>query len=153
MPEVPGGVPMPPHAYIPGVNSRHPEGWFDDIKSGVTSALSPAALHHTQAWSAGWAYLEAGYYWECHEVLESVWLHTPTPSAERDLVQALIQLANARLKIRMQRYKAARRLCGMVRAHLERCPQDRPILGVSVETVAEMVRDTEQRLFDENRAI
>ena len=36
-------------------------------------------------------------------------------SDERRLLQALIQLANAQLKLKMQRPKAAKRLCIMVR--------------------------------------
>jgi len=45
-------------------------------------------------------------------------------------VQAIIQLANARLKLRMDRPGAARRLCGMVRAHLDRVPEGAAPLGL-----------------------
>jgi hypothetical protein len=41
-------------------------------------------------------------------------------SEERCLLQALIQLANAQLKLRMHRPKAASRLCIMVRGLLEK---------------------------------
>jgi uncharacterized protein len=137
LPEAPGGIPMPPHAYVPGRNARHPEDWFDAIKAGVTPDLSAAALADTAAWRAGLAYLDAGYFWECHEVLEAVWMQTPDPSPEREMVQAVIQLANARLKLRMDRPRATLRLCAMVEGHLARIPDDLPIL----ELTAGQVRD------------
>ncbi len=127
---------MPPHAYIPGRTARHPENWFDPIKASVGPDTPLAKMHNTAAFQAGMGYLQAGFFWECHEVLEAVWMQTPAGSPEREMVQAIIQLANGRLKLRMQRPKAARRLCGMVRGHLERCPKDRVILGLTVDEVA-----------------
>ncbi|SFE77842.1 hypothetical protein SAMN04488523_110109 [Sulfitobacter brevis] len=137
---------MPPHAYVPGVNARHPEGWFDSIKASVTPEMPVSALATTQAWRAGWLYFDAGFYWECHEVLEAVWMQTPDASAERDMVQAVIQLANARLKIRMQRPRAAWRLCAMVEAHLARCPREGAILGVPVARVSGLLYRTVKQL-------
>ena len=75
-------------------------------------------------------------------MLEAVWLHTPEWSAERDMVQALIQLANARIKIRMQRPNAARRLCDMVLAHLSRCPVAVPTLGLERPEIERLVQET-----------
>lgn len=134
---------MPPHAYVPGKNERHSEDWFDGMKVGVQGDIAAKDLHQTQAWQAGLAYFEAGFFWECHEVLEAVWLRTPDPSAERDMVQAIIQLANARLKLLMKRPRATLRLCEMVRVHLARCPQEDPTLGMSVRELIPLVRDTE----------
>ncbi|KIN65342.1 DUF309 domain containing protein [Sulfitobacter noctilucae] len=130
-----GTIPLPPHAYIPGQNARHPEDWFDEIKSSVHPGTILAGMHHTAAFRAGLKYLERGYFWECHEVLEAVWLQTPEGSAERNMVQALIQLANARLKLLMQRPKAAKRLVAMVGEHLARIPSDQVILGLTVAGV------------------
>ena len=138
MPERAGGIRMPPWAYIPGRTARHPEDWFDDIKSSVRPGMTPEDLQRTAAFAAGLHYLDTGYFWECHEVLEAVWMQTAEGSAERDMVQALIQLANARLKLRMARPNAARRLCDMVDAHLARLP-DGAILGVSPDRLREMV--------------
>ncbi|WP_299828143.1 DUF309 domain-containing protein [uncultured Roseobacter sp.] len=132
----------PSHVYVPGKTPRHPEGWFDDIKSNVDPVNSPAALHQTQAFQAGLAYLGAGYFWECHEVLEAVWMRTADPSAERDVVQALIQLANARLKLLMGRHRAAHRLCDIVQAHLARCPDDMPVLGLRIDLLQSELQAT-----------
>ena len=131
MPDLPGGIPKPPHAYIPGQTPRHPEDWFDPIKDGVREARTAAELAQTKAFRAGLAYLEAGYFWECHEVLEAVWMQTGQDTAEREMVQALIQLANARLKLRMDRPRAVARLCDMVEAHLDRLPPDDAVLGIA----------------------
>lgn len=80
---------------MPGQTARHPEGWFDPLKTVNTDPFDSPAMR------AGLDYLHAGYFWECHEVLEAVWLALPDPSSERHMVQAVIQLANARLKLAM----------------------------------------------------
>ncbi|XDA99128.1 DUF309 domain-containing protein [Sulfitobacter sp. LCG007] len=146
MPEPAGSAPLrPPFAHVPGRNARHPEGRFDAVKDSV-EGVSLDVLHRTQAFRTGLIWLEEGYYWECHEVLEPVWMRTPDPSPERSMVQALIQLANARLKLRMDRPGAARRLCGITAGHLASCPGDAVILGLRVGTVAEMLEETSTAL-------
>ncbi|GFE49726.1 hypothetical protein So717_14790 [Roseobacter cerasinus] len=134
----------PSHAYVPGQTARHPEDWFESIKATV--GTSPDRLWDTSAFQTGLAYLGAGYFWECHEVLEAVWLHTADPSAEREMVQALIQLANARLKLQMQRPRAARRLCAMVQGHLAGCGGEAEVLGLRVRDVQEEVAATLKRV-------
>lgn len=141
--EGPDDIPRPLHRYVPGRTPRHPETWFDPIKSSVTKTTAPDALQHTAAFQAGLVYLAEGYHWECHEVLEAVWMQAPDPSPERDMTQALIQLANARLKLEMQRPRATRRLCEMVRAHLDRLPQVEAVMGVRVADIREAVAVTE----------
>jgi hypothetical protein len=134
-------IPMPPHAYVPGFSPRHSPRLFDEVKASVTADVPMHRLHETQAFRAGQRYFEAGCFWECHEVLEAVWLHTRDPSPERDMVLALIQLANARLKILMRQPLAARRLCDMVETHLSRCPEDRAVLGLQVDHMLALVTD------------
>jgi hypothetical protein len=99
----------PPHAYVPGQTARHPEGLFDPLKAGL-SDVAPSDLVDTPAWTSGLAFLEGGYFWEAHEVLEAVWLACPPNSPERLMVQAVIQYANARLKGRMGQPRAMARL-------------------------------------------
>lgn len=110
----------PTHAYVPGQTPRHPEGCFDTIRDTAEPGMDAAALAATDAFQTGLAYLEQGYFWEAHEVLEPVWMILPEDGEPRIFVQALIQLANARLKFRMDRPKAALRLCAMVRELLEK---------------------------------
>lgn len=97
----------PEHRYIPGQTPRHPEDLFDDIRNTVHSCKDLRKCH---AMSMGRAFYDDGYYWEAHEVLEAVWLNLGPNSGERYAVQALIQLANGRLKLRMGMPKAAVRL-------------------------------------------
>lgn len=116
-----GDLPLPDHAYLPGQTTRHAEGAFDVLRDSARPGMGAAALADTPAFRAGLLYLEKGYFWEAHEVLEPVWMAQPQGSAERYFLQALIQLANARLKARMQRPRAVARLGAMVVRHLDEC--------------------------------
>jgi uncharacterized protein len=136
------GVSVPPHAYVPGLNARHPEDWFDHIKASVTDETPIELLGQTEAWLVGLSYFHDGYFWECHEVLEAVWMRAPDPSPERTIIQAMIQLANARLKIRMGKPNAARRLCTMVDDLLQQCGAGEAILGLRLSDIAAWVHET-----------
>jgi uncharacterized protein len=107
-----------PHAYVPGQSPRHAEGMFDRFKD-ARPGDALAELASSQAWAAGRAFLAEGYFWEAHEVLEALWLACPPNGAERLSVQAAIQLANAGLKARMGRPKAALRLLALARARAD----------------------------------
>ncbi len=112
---------LPPHAYVPGQTPRHPEGAFDTLRDTARAGMSAEALADSAAFRAGLKYLEGEFFWEAHEVLEPVWMALPERSPERHLVQALIQLANARLKARMNRPRAVARLGAIVAGHLGAC--------------------------------
>ncbi|MEP3278893.1 MAG: DUF309 domain-containing protein [Stappiaceae bacterium] len=94
------------HAYVPGQTDRHPEGFLDGLKTQIDLQ----SLDTSIAWKAGLHFLQNGYYWEAHEVLEAVWMAAPENSPEKIFVQAVIQRANAELKMRMERPRAAARL-------------------------------------------
>ena len=108
----------PAYAHIPGRNARHPEGTFEAICAAALSPTTSETAAENIAWQAGISFLETGFYWEAHEVLEPVWLNARANSPERFLVHALIQLANAALKQVMGRPKASLRLCAIARSHL-----------------------------------
>lgn len=135
-------IPLPPHAYVPGQNARHAEGWFDGIKETARPGMDLSALARSRAFEVGLAYLEAGYFWECHEVLEAVWMALPEGTPERSLVQAIIQLANARLKLRMQRPKATARLCDIAEGHLDAIGATNPVFGVQVGAIQDQIAQT-----------
>ena len=117
---------FPEYPYVPGRTPRHPEGWFDAIRDTVRPGATARELADSPAWAAGLAYLEDGFFWEAHEVLEPVWMALPHGSREREMVQALIQLANACLKREMGRPRAVLRLCRMVAGHLQRPQRTTP---------------------------
>ncbi|WP_254694160.1 DUF309 domain-containing protein [Sulfitobacter sp. SK012] len=137
-----GGISWPPYAYVPGLNARHPEGYFDAQKADVKPGMSPRNLAESRAFAIGRAYFDAGFFWECHEVLEAVWLVTTPASPEREIVQALIQLANARLKLLMERPKAALRLCDIVEAHIAQLGGTNLIMGVEQGALLDELRQT-----------
>lgn len=110
-------IELPGHAYVPGMTARHESGAFDHLSASVQPGMSVTALADTPAWHAGLTFLKAGYFWEAHEVLEAIWIALPNASVDRQLVQALIQYANAGLKQKMGRPNAASRLNVRAAAH------------------------------------
>lgn len=107
--------------------------------------MTLAELEGSAAWAAGWHFLDAGFYWEAHEVLEPVWMALPDGSAERRFVQAVIQAANAGLKARMERPGAVRRLAGIVEGLLQEFSPDAVILGRSADTVRAVASAAQER--------
>ncbi|WP_439143513.1 DUF309 domain-containing protein [Planktotalea sp.] len=100
----------PTHAYVPGKTMRHPEGAFDGVRDTVKPDLTIEQLAECEAFVSGLNYIQSGFFWEAHEVLEPVWMILPDPSRERAFVQGVIQIANGLLKLEMGRPKAAARL-------------------------------------------
>ena len=111
----PSGAHWPSHAYVPGLTERHPDDAFDDLKRTVRPGAAAHELAACEAFRTALRWLDAGYGWEAHELLEPVWMALPDGGAERRFVQALIQLANGRLKLAMARPKAALRLVRLAR--------------------------------------
>ena len=124
-------VKLPPYAHVPGQNARHAEGAFDAICA--TAVGDPAALERSAAWRAGLEWLDRGYFWEAHEAMEAVWQALPVNSAERRLVRAMIQAANAGLKARMRQMRAVARLVAEARQLLAdaRLGGDARLMGLS----------------------
>jgi len=122
--------PPPDHKHIPGVNARHPEDAFDWIR------MQAAPQADNPAWLYGLQLLREGFYWEAHEVLEPVWMAAAPNSAEKAMAQAVIQLANAALKLDMGKLKAAARLAAMVEDLAGQARQGGAVvLGVEAEAV------------------
>ena len=125
-------APLPDHKHIPGVNARHPEDAFDWIREQAAAEAGNAA------WVYGLRLQREGFYWEAHEVLETVWMTAPPNSAEKAMARAVIQLANAALKLDMGKLKAAARLAGIVEALTAEAGQGGAVvLGVDVAGVAQ----------------
>jgi len=135
----------PTQAYVPGKTPRHEEGAFDSVRATARAGMSVDALTDCAAFQTGLEYLDTGYYWEAHEVLEPVWMVLPNNSDERYLVQALIQLANARLKLCMGRPKAALRLCGIVQKLLWSISMT-VVMGIDIAEVCNEVAGFAQHL-------
>src|SRR5262249_53739427 len=55
---------------------------------------------------------DRGYFWEAREILEAVWAAAPQGGRERILLRACILIANANLRLRMEKPGSAARLFG-----------------------------------------
>ena len=99
----------PPYAYVPGQTKRHTDDIFDTIKNDA-KGIDYRAFEQTSTFWYATAFLKEGFYWESHEVFEALWLRCPPESSEKKLIQALIQIANMHLKLKMGRSNASVRL-------------------------------------------
>lgn len=101
---------LPGHAHVPGENDRHEEGFLAPIIDMVPLRTLSDEAGVNIGWLYGLRLLRLGYYWEAHEVWEAVWMRAAPNSREKRFLQAMIHLANAALKRRMGRARAAERL-------------------------------------------
>ena len=131
---------LPPRPYLPGQTERPDEAIFEPLKEGLSPAMTPEEMAQSAAFLGGKEAFAQGYFWEAHELWEAVWMVLPPASAERHLLQGLIQLANGGLKARMGRENAARRIAALAdtalrEAFLQR--QER-LMGLGRAEVEEM---------------
>ena len=101
---------LPPHAYIPGQTQRHHEAQFDEIISSIPSVIDFETLQTLSAFHTVLNYMQHGFYWEAHEILEAIWMNTAQNSIERLFTQCIIHLANANLKHIMKRKTATQKI-------------------------------------------
>jgi hypothetical protein len=101
---------MPRWAYNPGTDRAPDHEPLDAAKrlvplrfNGFVPADDPAFLY-------GLALHDGGFFWEAHEIWEAVWKAAPMNGRDRLALRALIQIANAGLKRRIERPRAAARL-------------------------------------------
>ncbi|WP_420324527.1 DUF309 domain-containing protein [Mameliella sp.] len=134
----------PTHAHVPGQNARHPEGAFDHIRASARPGMTPAEMAESEAFRHGLFYIDSGFYWEAHEVLEPIWMALPE-GQDRRFLQALIQTANAFLKQEMMRPGAALRLCGIARELLPPS-RDAQVMGIGAGRVHAMLDSLEVEL-------
>jgi hypothetical protein len=78
----------------------------------------------------GLALNDAGFFWEAHEILEAVWKVAPQRGRDRILLRACIQVANANLKLSLQRPRAAHRLLQDALSELDELAM-RPPAGIA----------------------
>lgn len=119
-PKASGPLPWPQWAYVPGDAAGQDA---DYITLDLAKALVPPAFRgyvpaRHPALRYGLALNDRGYFWESQEVLEAVWAAAPQGGRERILLRACIQIANANLRLRMQKAHSAARLFGDALAEL-----------------------------------
>jgi hypothetical protein len=113
-------LPLPRWAYVPGetadAEADHDTLW--QAKALVPPRFRDYVPARHPALRYAIALNDAGYFWESHEVLQAVWAAAPQGGRERILLRACIQIANANLKLRMQKPLAAARSLGEALAEL-----------------------------------
>jgi hypothetical protein len=113
-PSTAASLPLPRWAYVPGetadAEADHDTLW--QAKALVPSRFRGFVPARHPALRYGIALNDSGYFWESQEILEAVWAAAPQGGRERMLLRACIQIANANLRLRMQKPRAAARLLG-----------------------------------------
>lgn len=130
------GLALPDHAYLPGINPRSEDVVLEQAKALAAPQTRSQNWQENVAWLYGIRLIREGYYWEAHEVLETVWMNAAPNSREKALVQALIHGANARLKRKLGKSNAASRLVALSTEACERAYENGggSVLGLSEET-------------------
>jgi uncharacterized protein len=126
---------LPAQPYVPGRTPRPERGIVFEIAKRAPAVTDPECWERNEAYLAGLRLYAKGYFWEAHEVWEPVWMHARPNSVERHLIQALIQTANAGLKIAMGRHPAASRLALLARERFYdvAASSRRQVMGLEIE--------------------
>jgi hypothetical protein len=95
---------LPPYTYVPGGRVPHPISDPRGHSHGETlSQARPIvgdAWHESPDYLRGVALFNAGFYWEAHEAWERLWHAHGRTGPVADVLQALIKLAAAGVKVR-----------------------------------------------------
>lgn len=114
-------LPMPAYRYIPGLQ---PHPYRGDGGHRHLDGMHPGG---DLCWRHGLDLFDHRFYWESHEVWEPLWLSLPAGSAEKELVQAMIQWAASLLKWHMGAPEAAARLRSRAMLRVETAQQAGPL--------------------------
>lgn len=103
-------LPLPRSAYLPGGGDEPDRPALERAKALVRARFDLFVPAEDCGFRYGLALHDASYFWEAHEIWEAVWMAAPMNGRDRLALRALIQIANAGLKRRMGRVRAAARL-------------------------------------------
>src|SRR5260370_4588215 len=120
-------LPLPRWAYVPGETEEANADY--ETLAQITGLVPPRFGGYVPARHPALRYAIAlndpGYFWESQEILETVWAAAPQGGRERILLRACILIANANLRLRMQKPNAAARLLGELKALARNAPARR----------------------------
>lgn len=133
--------PLPSSRFVPG-QAPHPrrtdQGHSYAQPEPQPSSCPPDQWQHSEAYRYGIDLYNHGYWWESHEVFETLWNSAGHRSEQGNFFQALIQLAAANLKLFMGNRQAAQNLLQRGLVRLERVPDF--YMGMDVVRLTEGVR-------------
>lgn len=137
-----GRRPFPRYAYRPGTDTPHPRRHPEGHAYGAPDPAPPPVCEEAWRENGDWLHAvdlyNAGYYWECHELLEGLWNAAGRRSETGRLLRALVQVAGAALKRAQGESAGARRLAAKALGTLESASG--PALGLDVPAFARAVR-------------
>lgn len=143
-------VPLPRWVYRPGRDAAPDRVTLDRIKESVPARFDAFVPADTPALVYALALNDAGFFWECHEVLEAIWKVAPQGGRDRILLRACIQIANANLKSAMDQPRAAARLLAEAIAELEELKRRGPAGdGFAAAFAADQLEAAARRAFQE----
>src|SRR5215471_7425731 len=113
-------LPLPRWAYVPGEAYEADADYetLAQVKLLVPPAFRGYVPARHPALRYGITLNDNGYFWEAREILETVWAAAPQGGRERILLRACILVANANLRLRMDKVGSAARLLGEALAEL-----------------------------------
>lgn len=133
------GREFPPYRFLPGV---HPHPLRDPAGHSYAQPQAPRADWSIDAWATltewlwGVDLFNAFYFWEAHESWEVLWAGKSRGSAPGQLLQGLIQVAAALLKIRLASLAGAATLSHAGVERLRRAAAERQsMLGLDLPRV------------------
>ncbi len=113
---------LPRWAHRLGNGAEPDRAPLEDAKALVPARFDRFVPADHPAFRYGLTLHDNGFFWEAHEIWEAVWKAAPMNGPDRLAVRALIQIANAGLKRRMGRDRAAERLIGEARGIFRELP-------------------------------
>lgn len=134
-------TPFPPYRFVPGRHPhprRNPLGHSYGRLEPQFAACAPEHWPQAEAYLYGIDLYNYAYWWECHEVFESLWHAVGHKTEQGNFFQALIQLAAANLKQVGGDIQAADNLTRRGLVRLETVPDF--YMGVDVRGLSEEIR-------------
>ena len=132
---------LPPYRFVKG-KTPHPRrdsmGHSFGQPEPATAAFRPAEWRQSEWYLYGVDLYNFAYWWECHEVFESLWRTVGRQTEQGRFFQGLIQIAAANIKRVLGVHHAADNLKRRGLDRLQKVPEH--YMGLNVVTFAEDVR-------------
>ena len=116
-------APFPPYSYVPGGPWPHPtaspQGHSRHGQHGPVTPIEGDNWASSSTYLRGVALFNAGYYWEAHEAWESLWHAHGRRGPVAAVLQGLIKLAAAGVKVRERRPGGVRSLATRAALHFD----------------------------------
>jgi hypothetical protein len=133
---------LPPYRFVPGETPRPARDSAADRRDewSAESSWRPEEWRELDPWLWAIDLFNHGYWWECHEVLEALWLAAGRTTPAARFVQSLVHLSAACLNDRRGHVEASRRQAARAVRGLRaaRAPISR-VMGVDPSALASSV--------------